>query len=420
MTHQSRQCRRCLKTTVASWLVLVGIACGQVDLHTSSLLPAEQPFEPLPELSSPSSPFDSLASSSPPLVSSDAPCPCDFEYHWGGKARAYYLNDQRIEFTGMEETFAVEGVLDGGVVQHRENWDLSLQTELFLNQPFDPNMLVDTPERESFTANFQIEPLQLSQLLIGARQGDFYVGLGRFVTPFGRFYYPLYRNRFDDSPFIRSEAISYRETGLLLQWDPDIWTLTAALTNGGFYQDVNSSKALVARVGIDQPGYAVGTSVKWQDGNGSESQKTYANHVGVDAMVRRGNWTLSGEAIYDQYGLRRPGTRLVDIHWGRSLYYRDFNNDYHVPITGVGYYLNLGYEGPYWSVHLNYGEFYPEAIGIERHDTTTRRGFVKASRHWTEHFETYAVAMRETDLLDSFDGSTRRGIYLIFGAQFTW
>jgi len=35
----------------------------------------------------------------------------DFLYHVGGKARGYYINDQRIEFTGMESTFAVEGVL---------------------------------------------------------------------------------------------------------------------------------------------------------------------------------------------------------------------------------------------------------------------------------------------------------------------
>ena len=77
------------------------------------------------------------------------------------------------------------------------------------------------------------------------------------MTPFGRFYYPLYRNNFDDSPFIRSEAILFRETGLLGQWDPEGWVFTAALTNGGFEQDTNSSKALVARAGIDLPYFAL-------------------------------------------------------------------------------------------------------------------------------------------------------------------
>jgi hypothetical protein len=144
------------------------------------------------------------------------------------------------------------------------------------------------------------------------------------------------------------------------------------------------------------------------------------NHVGVDAMVRRGSWTLSGEAIYDQYGLRRPGTALNDITWGRSLYYRDLNNAYHVPITGVGYYMNLGYEGPQWSLMLNYGEFYPQQIGDARQDVTTRRGLIKASRHWTRHFETYGIALLENDLHNAFDSSTRRGTYFIIGGQFAW
>src|SRR5207302_7162993 len=145
--------------------------------------------------------------------------PPDFAYHFGGKGRGYYINDQRIEFTGVEATFAVEGVLEGGLVQHVDGWDLSFETQLFLNQPFGKNVLVDTPERRSFAPNFDIDPLQISQLYLGARNGDFYAALGRFVTPFGRFYFPNYRNNFDDSPFIRSEAILFRETGLLLQWD---------------------------------------------------------------------------------------------------------------------------------------------------------------------------------------------------------
>lgn len=341
-------------------------------------------------------------------------------YHLGGRARGYYVNDHRIEFTGQESTFAVEGVVEGGCLERVDGWDLSLETQFFLNQPFDRNMLVDTPERQSFTANFQPDPFEISQLYVGARHGDFYLALGRFVTPFGRFYFPNYRNNFDDSPFIRSEAILFRETGLLAQWDPGIWTFTGAIVNGGFQQDTNSSKAIVARVGIDQPGYALGTSVKWQDGIGSEGQKTYNNHAGVDGMLRCGAWTLSAEAIYDQYGLRRPGTPLNSITWGRSLYYRDLNNGQHIPITGFGYYVNLGYAGPWWTLMLNYGEFYPEQIGNRRQDEVTRRGLIKFSRHWSPHFETYGIVLRENDLALAFDHSTRLGIYLIVGGQLTW
>src|SRR5688572_9571183 len=148
---------------------------------------------------------------------------CDLAYHVGGKGRAYFINDQRIEFTGQEATFAVEGVLDGGVHQRAGEWNLQFETELFLNQPFDRNILTDTPDRQSFAANFEIDPLLISQLYAAGRRDDFFLALGRLVTPFGRFYFTNYRNSFDDSPFIRSEAILFRETGLLLQWDPGIW-----------------------------------------------------------------------------------------------------------------------------------------------------------------------------------------------------
>lgn len=432
-----RMFRRChLRSSLAAWcgcwwLLVAGVANAQVEFRAGSLLDtpstsdvqfpsfASQPIETLPPpigepiLAGP-------LQNSPALGWSPMPHPSDFAYHVGGKARGYYINDQRIEFTGAEATFAVEGVVEGGLMQRANGWELSVETQLFLNQPFDRNVLVDTPERRSFAHNFDIDPLQISQLYLGARHGDFFAALGRFVTPFGRFYFPNYRNNFDDSPFIRSEAILFRETGLLLQWDPGIWVCQAALTNGSFQQDMNSSKALVARVGIDQPWYALGTSVKWQDGIGSDDQKSFNNHAGVDAMVRFGSWTLSGEAIYDQYGLRKPGMLLNNITWGRSLYYRDLNNGLDIPITGFGYYLNLGYEGPQWTMMLNYGEFYPQHIGDPRQDAVTRRGIVKASRHWTRNFETYSVVLRESDLPHSFDNSTRRGIYCIVGAQFVW
>ncbi len=340
-------------------------------------------------------------------------------YHLGGQARGYYVNDQRIEFTGQEATFAVEGVLDGGVHHQAGDWLCQVEGELFLTQPFDRNRLVDTPVRESFSHNFDVDVVSISQLHLAARREDLYFALGRFVTPFGRFYFTNYRNNFDDSPFLRSEAILFRETGLLAQWDPEGWCFTAALTNGGPNQDANSSKALVARAGLDRETFAAGASVKVQDGIGSEGQKTYNEHFGLDAMVRRGNWTLSAEAIYDHYGLRRPGLDPDDITWGRSVYFRDLNKAFHEPITGIGYYVNAGYEGPLWSLALNYGEFFPEELGVREHDAPTRRGIVRASRHWTQHLETYGVLMVENDLQQAFVGHDRRGVYVLFGCQFT-
>jgi hypothetical protein len=96
-----------------------------------------------------------------PLLPATASC-CDLFYDLGGAARGYYLNDQRIEFTGQEATFAVEGVLDGVVRQQVGAMDCGVVGELFFNQPYDRNVLVDTPQRQSFASNFDIDIVQIS------------------------------------------------------------------------------------------------------------------------------------------------------------------------------------------------------------------------------------------------------------------
>lgn len=341
-------------------------------------------------------------------------------YHAGGKARGYFITDQRIEFTGQETTFAVEGVIDGGYHRYAGDWELLMEGELFLNLPYDRNLLVDTPERRSFAGNFDIDPLSISQLYLGARRHDWYCALGRFVTPFGRFYFPQYRNDFSDSPFIRSEAVIFRETGALVQWDPEGYVFTAALTNGGFGQDTNATKALVARAGIDRENFALGSSVKWHDGISSEGQKQYKRHVGIDAMFRRGRWILSGEAIYDQYGFRRPGFDPNEIFWGRSLYFRDQNDSLYDPIEGIGYYVDLGYAGDCWSFHLNYGDYFPEHIGDVPHDRNNHRGLVKLSWQPVPSFEVYGIALGENDGPLGFATRARRkGAVVILGCQWS-
>ncbi len=346
--------------------------------------------------------------------------PRDFWTHWGGLARGYYLNDQRLEFTGAEATFAVEGVVDGGVHQRVGNWDCMVEGQFFLNQPFERNILVDIPLRQSFAHNFDINTFEISQLYLAARNENLFFQAGRFVTPFGRFYFPMYLNNFQDSPFIRSEVVAFRETGFLAQWTPGPLVFTAALTNGGFQQDMNSSKALIARVGVDQGWYAFGASIKQQDGTGSEMQKLYNNHVGVDAMVRFGNWTLSGEALYDEFGFRRPGFNLDDITWGRSLYFREVNRGLFVPSTGVGYYVNLGYQGPRWMLMLNYGDYFPrQQLGIPARDTPIHRGIVKLSYHFTPNLETYGIALIENDVSLGVGNLVRKGSEVIAGWQWS-
>jgi hypothetical protein len=299
------------------------------------------------------------------------------------------------------------------------DFEFGVVGELFVNQVFDRNILVDTPERASYAGNFDVEPLEISQALLTGRRGDVMVGMGKMVTPFGRTYFPLYRNDLSDAPFIRTEAILWRETGLLVQYDPGPWVFTAALTNGGDERDTNSSKALVARVGIDLADFACGASVKTQDGIGSEGQKVFNNHVGVDAMVRWGPLVISGEAIYDEYGLRRPGFDQEDIFWGRSIYHRDLNLAYHEPIHGVGYYVNALYQAPGWTGVLNYGEFYPQQIGDPIHDETTRRGFAKFILHLSTRMDVYTMFLLENTVRNAQAGRDRQGWNVLAGFQFT-
>ncbi len=171
--------------------------------------------------------------------------------------------------------------------------------EFYVSQPFNRNILVNTEERRSYVGNFMVDSLEISQLLLAFRRDNLELVVGKMATPFGRTYFPLFTNARLDAPFIRTEAIRWRETGLLVRWDPDWLVCEVALTNGCDDRDTNSSKALVSRLGVEQEQWAVGVSVKVQDGIGSEVQKQYNNHVGADAMCRWGIFTLSGEVIYD-------------------------------------------------------------------------------------------------------------------------
>lgn len=341
-------------------------------------------------------------------------------YDLSAYARGYYRSDRRLWFTGLESTFGAEGGLYGFVESERPLWTTRLDAELYLNQPFDRNVLEDTPTRASFAHNVDVDVLEISQLALTGRRGDFMVAMGKMVTPFGRFYFPLFSNAMYDAPFIRSEAIRWRETGILLQYDPSIFVGTVALTNGGFDRDANSSKALVARGGLEEENWALGSSIKWQDGIGSEGQKERNNHIGVDAMLRSGPWILSGEVIYDQYGLRKGNLTPDDITWGRSLYNRQLRRPDGKPLDGVGYYIDLGYAADSWQLHLNYGEYYPDAIGDRIHDEVSRRGIVKFAYQLSEYFSWYSMVMLENSVSTAFDSThPRDGMILLVGFQAT-
>ena len=349
---------------------------------------------------------------------------CSLRRQWadslrvGCLARGYYLNDQRIEWSGVEETFGAEAVI-APVIRHCiGNWETTLEAELYLNQPFDRNLLATRPELVSYRGNWEVDTLEISQLLVSARCGDLYVAIGKMVSPFGRTYFPLFTNARLDAPFIRTESILWRETGVLVRYQPGWLDFEVAVVNGGEDRDANSSKGVVSRLGVRTEVFCAGVSVKCHDGIGSEEQKQFKNHVGLDCMLRCGRLVLSGEVIYDEYGFRRPGFDPLDITWGRSIYYRDLHYRRDVPITGIGYYVNLGYEGDRWSAWLDYGEFYPQQLGHPQHDVVKRRGIVKAACRLCPHLQVYGAVMIENEGYLAQWNRPRKGTVVLAGLQY--
>lgn len=333
--------------------------------------------------------------------------------------RGYYLNDQRIEWGGLEATFGAEGVVAPSLRYCWNDWETAVEGEFYINQPFNRNVFVDTAERASYLGNYEFDPLEISQLSLSCQRGDLTLKIGKMVTPFGRTHFPLFTNARLDAPFIRTESILWRETGVLMHYTPGHVVADVALTNGSEDRDTNSSKALITRLGLEYPGWGVGVSLKTQDGIGSEDQKQFNNHVGMDFVVRRGRWSVSGELIHDEYGFRRPGFDPLDITWGRSIYYRDQNRAWHEPIYGLGYYVNFGFCGERLSAWLNYGEYYPQQLGDPRHDIPNRRGIVKVDCHITPCSDFYVVVMQETAGYVAQDGRLRRGSVVLCGFQWT-
>jgi len=331
--------------------------------------------------------------------------------------RAFYFNDQRLQWSGQEATFGAEGVFAGAVTRQFQDWQIGMQAELFLTQPYNDNILVDTPERVSFRGNFDDEALEVSELFIEARRGDLSISVGKRYTPFGRVWFPLDTNRLFDAPFIRTESINFRETGLRMDYTPGRLDLSVALTNGSEDLDTNSTKAGIARIGFNGDGYAFGGSVKFHDGVGSEAQKYRQNHVGLDGMITRGRWNLSGEIIYDEYGFRRAFDPL-DITWGRSIYNRDqfFAGG---PLRGTGYYLNLNYLGDTWSTTFNYGVFSPNVFtGDAIHDRNTHRGYAKFVRHFGQGLDAITTVILDNDVPIAQAARIRKGFLFFTGLEY--
>jgi hypothetical protein len=307
--------------------------------------------------------------------------------------RAYMLNDQRIQWSGLETTFGVESVLTASIQKKLKKGTLDVCTQLFVNQPFNKNILADE-SRQKYLQNFQGDTVEVKQLYVKFTRGNFAIGLGKHPTIFGRDFTVGFSNAFFDYPFIRNEVILNFETGLFIRYSPGIFTFDLAVVNGSENMDTNSSKGGMARIGLKGQNWGFGISAKFQDGIGSEWQKQYKNHAGVDFMFKSGAFRVASELIYDEYGFHRQ-YNIDDVFWGRSYYYRDIFYQYKTPITGVGGYLDVQYETAKFFLELNYGEYYPKKIGHPYHDDPIKRVLVKLRLCLAEGFHVFAVGLFE-------------------------
>ncbi|MCK5055657.1 MAG: hypothetical protein KAT34_03325 [Candidatus Aminicenantes bacterium] len=336
--------------------------------------------------------------------------------NFGSIFRSYYINDQRIQWSGVEATFGVEAALTADIQRKIKGGNVGVFSEIFLNQPFDQNILTDE-RREKYIPNFQVTPCEIAQLFVGITKGSFSAALGKKETNFGKPYSLPLLNSYLAQPFIRTEAILRYETGLFLTYDPGILDLSLAIVNGSEGMDTNSSKAGIIRLGLKGGNWALGVSAKAQDGIGSENQKMYKNHAGLDLMVKAGRFRFSAEVIYDEYGFRKE-YKEENIFWKRSLYYRDVFYKYETPVTGIGGYINLQYETRRWSVEVNYGEYYPEEIDSPFHDDPIKRGVVKLRIPFAPGFHLFCMGLFENDRRaeDLFKGAS--GFAFLLGLQY--
>jgi len=300
----------------------------------------------------------------------------DSAFTLDGLFRGYYRNDQRIRWSGVEETFGAEGVLRPAFVSRTGDWIVSTQAELFLNSRYGTSILSDE-NRDVYRTNFDVSTFQLFQMFVQANYEDWTFRFGRSRTPFGRYQSPMYMNNMHDAPFLRTEVIGFSETGMFVHYAPGPWRVDLALVNGEPDLDTNSSKAMVTRWGVEQETWTAGFSVKFQDGISSEFQKRFNNVYGLDASVALGRFLIYGEGVMDSYGFLRDAENNPQYDPNklgiRSLYSRESFKGDDSPIRGMGVYLGVCYRADDWLIDLSYGRYSPENIGIESHDLPISR-----------------------------------------------
>lgn len=312
--------------------------------------------------------------------------------YFDGTVRSFLKLDQRIAWSGVESTFAAEGVLRPKFERRGTRGVWRAQGEFFLNQPMG-TMLSD-PVRDLYHDNFVTRPFDIFQLALEWETDEWLIRFGRVVTPLGRYPVPMLTNALLDAPFLRTEVLGFTETGALIRWRPGIWSFDLGLSNGEETLDTNSTKALLARAGFDWRSIGFGLWLKAHDGTGSEQQKTFGSRYGFDASFRLRRWTIYAEGIVDEHGLYRGDADPPTLR-PRSLYHRDVYRGRRAPVWGGGFHLGAMLRLADFWIDWNYGVYWPERIGVPSHDEPIRRALVKLTWRLAPRFDVFGVAIAE-------------------------
>ncbi len=331
--------------------------------------------------------------------------------------RGYSLNDQRIYWSGLEFSFGAEALISADIIKRIKWGEIKVENEFFLNQPFGKNILIDEG-RSKFRSNFDIDTFEISKLNIQLKTEKLTLKIGKADSPFGRSSFPVFSNNLNyGSPFIRSEAILWRETGVFVNVKWGILSADIAAVNGEENRDTNSGKAGIFRIGLENKNWRIGASMKEHDGYGSEWQKLYKNHKGFDMMFRISNFEFSGEMIWDEYGFHKEFNE-GDIFWPNSIYYRELFKEYKVPIEGFGWYSNLKITFNKFLINFNYGVYIPEDIGNIYHDNTIKRFILKLCFKPLKELKIYFSGVLENTKPEEAWRQGAKGFAGLFGFEF--
>jgi hypothetical protein len=331
--------------------------------------------------------------------------------------RSYAIDDQRIFWSGLEISFGAETCIQGIIERQFKGGKLMVENEFFINQPFGKNILTDEL-REDYLPNWEVENFEISKLNLGVQLGGLNIKFGKAHTPFGSSYVHFFSNKLNfAAPFIRTEAILWREIGLFVNYKLKFFSFDIAAVNGEENLDTNSGKGGIFRLGIEGKNWQFGVSYKIHDGFGSEQQKEYKNHTGIDFMFRISKLIISGEWIWDEYGFHRPFD-VEDIFWPRSLYFRDIFYQYKTPIKGKGGYINLLFTSKKVILNLNYGEYYPQKIGHPLHDPPIKRMVGKIAINFLKDFRLYFTGLVENQREEESWSSGAKPYALLLGLEY--